>query len=353
MPGTPPFTLFGGASFGEGLFATTEYDQQLLALLVTLKVGHIDTAAIYPLRSQGKSEQLLGESHADHSFAIDTKIKLADFSGEGSFTASAINESVAESSSRIKAKVKSLFCPSIIHHSPQYTYPLDHIRSMYCIATCPMHQPRSAKRLLLSMNFISRISSKKLGYPRLPRSQTLANTRYLGISNFSVAQVQERLELCEKEGYTKPSYYQGQYNALCREAETQLLPILRQQKISYIAHRRVLTGIFTLGTDVTGTRFEYGNPKGVLFKRRYDNEPTHSAMKESITLLQPYDITPLEAALRWVYYHSALQEGDGVILGASKPAQISLNAADIAKGPLPSDVAEAMEKMWTSIQAQM
>ncbi|TGO59455.1 hypothetical protein BCON_0044g00130 [Botryotinia convoluta] len=321
MPGTPPFTLFGGASFGGGLFATAEDVQQLLALLVTLKISHIDTAAIYPLSSQRKSEQLLGENHADHSFAIDTKIKLADFSGKGSLTASAINESVAESLSRIKAKINVLYC-----HMPDASTPI----SETLAALHELHQQNKFQKH--------------------------------GISNFSVAQVQELLEVCEKEGYPKPSYYQGQYNALCREAEMQLLPILRQQKISYIAHRYealhplaggVLTGIFTMGTDVTGTRFEDGNPKGDFFKRRYDNEPTPSAMKEFITLLQPYDITPSEAALRWVYYHSALQEGVGVILGASNSAQISLNAADIAKGPLPSDVAEAMEKMWANIQAQM
>ncbi|TGO82122.1 hypothetical protein BPOR_0916g00020 [Botrytis porri] len=195
MPSAPPFTLFGGASFGEGRFATAKDVQQLLALLTTLEIGHIDTAVIYPLISQGKSEQLLGENHADHSFAIDTKIKLADFSVKGSLTASAINESVAESLSRIKGK--------------------------------------------------------------------------LGISNFSDAQVQELLEVCEKESYTKPSYYQGQYNVLCREAEVQLLPLLRQQRISYIAHSPLgggfLTGKFTLGTDVAGTRFEDGNAKGEFF----------------------------------------------------------------------------------------
>lgn len=31
-------------------------------------------------------------------------------------------------------------------------------------------------------------------------------------------------------------------------------------------------------------------------------------MKKLIAFLQPYGITPSEAALRWVYYHSALQE---------------------------------------------
>ncbi|KAF7895480.1 uncharacterized protein EAF01_009442 [Botrytis porri] len=228
MPSAPPFTLFGGASFGEGRFATAKDVQQLLALLTTLEIGHIDTAVIYPLISQGKSEQLLGENHADHSFAIDTKIKLADFSVKGSLTASAINESVAESLSRIKGKINVLYC-----HVPDSSTPISET-----LAT--LHELHRQNKF-----------------------------QKLGISNFSDAQVQELLEVCEKESYTKPSYYQGQYNVLCREAEVQLLPLLRQQRISYIAHSPLgggfLTGKFTLGTDVAGTRFEDGNAKGEFF----------------------------------------------------------------------------------------
>ncbi|KAF7874061.1 hypothetical protein EAF04_002733 [Stromatinia cepivora] len=317
MSGSPPFTLFGSATLGEDRFATANDVQQLLALLSTVKIGHIDTAAIYPLSSQGNSEQLLGESHtADHTFAIDTKIKLTDSPGKGSLTKSAINESVAASLSRIKTKINVLYC-----HAPDELTPISETHA----ALHELHQQGGFQKL--------------------------------GISNFSVAQAQELLDVCEKEGYIKPSYYQGQYNALCREAEMQLLPLLRQQKISYIAHSPLaggfLTGIFTLRTGVAGTRFEDGNPTGDFFKKMYDNEPTHAAMKKLVAFLQPHGITPSEAALRWVYYHSALQEGDGVILGASKLAQIPLNAADIAKGPLPSDVAEAVEKMWMNIHAQM
>ncbi|PQE15270.1 hypothetical protein CJF31_00010632 [Rutstroemia sp. NJR-2017a BVV2] len=318
MPGTPPFTLFGGAALGDGLFATIKDVQQCLALLSTLKIGHVDTAAIYPLSSQGKSEQLLGESQAgENGFTIDTKIKVTDFSGKGSLTTSAINKSVATSLSRIKTKINVLYC-----HMPDASTPI----SETLAALHELHKQDKFQKL--------------------------------GISNFSVAQVKELLEVCEREGYVKPSYYQGQYNALCREAEMQLLPLLRQQKISYIAHSPLaggfLSGIFTLGgPNVVGTRFEDGNPKGNFFKKTYDNEPTHTEMKKLIALLQPHGITASEAALRWVYYHSALQEGDGVILGASKPEQISLNAADIAKGSLPSEVAKAVDAMSKTIRAQL
>ncbi|TVY53696.1 Oxidoreductase sirO [Lachnellula suecica] len=41
-----------------------------------------------------------------------------------------------------------------------------------------------------------------------------------------------------------------------------------------------------------------------------------------------------EAALRWIVYHSALGEDDGVILGASKISQLKSNLGSIEKGPL-------------------
>jgi len=42
-----------------------------------------------------------------------------------------------------------------------------------------------------------------------------------------------------------------------------------------------------------------------------------------------------EVALRWLYYHSMLNERDGIILGASSEAQMKQNMNDISNGPLP------------------
>jgi aflatoxin B1 aldehyde reductase len=56
------------------------------------------------------------------------------------------------------------------------------------------------------------------------------------------------------------------------------------------------------------------------------------------------------AALRWLMYHSQLGEGDAIILGASKKEQIDDSVAEIAKGKLPSDVAEEFEKFWKQIE---
>lgn len=54
----------------------------------------------------------------------------------------------------------------------------------------------------------------------------------------------------------------------------------------------------------------------------YSNEPLHAAQKKLAEATSEVGISPIEAALRWAMFHSALQEGDGIILGASKEAQI-------------------------------
>ena len=56
-------------------------------------------------------------------------------------------------------------------------------------------------------------------------------------------------------------------------------------------------------------------------------------------------------ALRWAVHHSALRTAskggnDGFVLGISKIEQLDQNISDLAEGPLPEDVVEALEKAW-------
>jgi hypothetical protein len=46
-------------------------------------------------------------------------------------------------------------------------------------------------------------------------------------------------------------------------------------------------------------------------------------------------VPPISAALRWLVHHSCLrgEVGDGVILGASSPAQFTHNLAAVTEGP--------------------
>lgn len=58
----------------------------------------------------------------------------------------------------------------------------------------------------------------------------------LGVCNFPPDMLQEYLKICDKEGYVKPTVYQGRYNLISRELES-IFPILREHGISFNAHR--------------------------------------------------------------------------------------------------------------------
>jgi aflatoxin B1 aldehyde reductase len=47
------------------------------------------------------------------------------------------------------------------------------------------------------------------------------------ISNYSPEEVITLVEICERNGWVKPSMYQGQYNAIARGNEDELFPVLK------------------------------------------------------------------------------------------------------------------------------
>lgn len=57
-----------------------------------------------------------------------------------------------------------------------------------------------------------------------------------------------------------------------------------------------------------------------------------------------------EAALRWLFYHSALGENDGAILGASKISQLQSNLECIDQGPLEPGLVRVFEEIWTDLE---
>lgn len=175
-----------------------------------------------------------------------------------------------------------------------------------------------------------------------------------------------------EKGFVKPSVYQGLYNLLSRQSEQSLLPLLRKHEIVFNAYRFVLffrvglifkangmsssplaggflTGNATRG-NVEGTRYAADSQIGRNLNAMYDKPDMHAAMTDLLDTIAPLQISGSEACLRWLYYHSILREGDGVILGASKMAQIVQNMNDIAKGPLPAEVVQKIGTLWEKCQ---
>ena len=82
----------------------------------------------------------------------------------------------------------------------------------------------------------------------------------------------------------------------------------------------------------------------------YDKPAIHTAIRKLIAAVEPLDISMAEASLRWLVFHSSLQEGDGIILGASRVAQLEKNSQDIAKGRLPEELVKVFEDAWKDVR---
>ncbi|KAJ5983236.1 hypothetical protein N7481_005335 [Penicillium waksmanii] len=295
-----PSTLFGGALIGTS-FTTAAQVQELLDQLQSIGINRIDTAARYSPTSPGSSERLLGEVRAqEQGFTIDTKTSTdgsLKIDGSGSLTAANITKSINDSFSRLHAENVHI----LYFHRPDPETPI-------------AEQAGEIHRQYLEGRF-----------------------EKFGLSNFPPDLVTEFIAVCEDKNYVKPSVYQGLYNLLSRESEKTLFPLLRKHGIAFNAYSPLaggfLTGRATRG-DAVGTRYA---------------PEMHRVVADLLNIIDPLEISGAEACLRWLYYHSTLDEKDGVILGASKFSQIVQNMSDISKGPLPEIAVQKIDSLFAQV----
>ncbi|PVH77319.1 Aldo/keto reductase, partial [Cadophora sp. DSE1049] len=175
-----------------------------------------------------------------------------------------------------------------------------------------------------------------------------------GISNFLSYEVAKACEICEKNGWIKPTVYQGNYSALQRSVESELFPCLRHYGISLYAFQPLAAGFLTGRYQRHQTEFEEGSrfdskqPVGKMTQGRYINESYFDALDIIKVVAEKYGLTIAEIALRWLEHHSLLKKqlGDAIIIGASSLKHVEENLADLEKGPLPGEVVEVVEQAW-------
>lgn len=92
------------------------------------------------------------------------------------------------------------------------------------------------------------------------------------------------------------------------------------------------------------------NPLGKAMQKVFGGEDLHQAIKKFSAETQARGLSSLEVAIRWAAHHSALSDGDAIILGASKDTQLQESISLIKKGPLPSSVLNLVEELWADVQ---
>lgn len=76
----------------------------------------------------------------------------------------------------------------------------------------------------------------------------------------------------------------------------------------------------------------------------------HSASARLVALASPHGVTPAEAALRWLCWHSELGGRDGVVLGARTCEQLRASVGAVERGPLPAALVAGIETIWESVR---
>ena len=194
--------VFGGASLGQPQqrpqLAGQEAEEKIFSILKSQSVDDIDSAQIY-----GDSEAVLGRHNALNSFTVSTKW-AGGWSGKPWATQETILKTYKESLERLAVKDKPLDIFYI--HSPDANVPIE--------------------ETLKGVDEAYRSG----GFERF------------GLSNYSPDQVREVVKAAEKNGWVKPSVYQGSYSAVSRKPEDELIPLLREHKIAFYAYSPISGG---------------------------------------------------------------------------------------------------------------
>jgi len=293
-----------GSSVASGSIKLSGPDQlrSFLTVLKNHKIKELDTARVY---NSGKSEQDLGaipEAHNDFSIAT----KAPGFS-PGSLAFQKVLDNCNASLAALKQTKLDLY----YFHGPDRATPLeDSLRAIN-----QLHREGKFARF--------------------------------GVSNYHATEVQAILDICDKQGFVRPSVYQGGYNALARAGEKELFPLLRRHNIAFYAYSPLAGGYFSrpaaeLRSPPEGSRMD----RMAVFSAMYVNDLSLEIHGELSEVCEAEGVTLKEAALRWLMHHSVLSEEDGVILGASSLDQMGENLRACEAGPLSEGIVSEFERAW-------
>ncbi|KAI1660053.1 NADP-dependent oxidoreductase domain-containing protein [Daldinia decipiens] len=172
-----PHIIFGCGGLGNEFVGATNSSnssvRELLELLKEAGINRLDTAALYPPSDIGASQRLLGQVGAARlGFIIDTKVLISMSGFKGTLEPEKIAKSIAESHEALRfgdGQRINVFYP----HAPDVATPL---------------------------------KDQAAGFHEQYKKGLFDK---LGVCNFPADMLAEFIDICEREGYVKPTVHQG------------------------------------------------------------------------------------------------------------------------------------------------
>ncbi|KAJ3411399.1 hypothetical protein HDV05_002279 [Chytridiales sp. JEL 0842] len=315
-----PHVIFGTMTFGTGVGGRIQDRDLMRKILDTVKAhGHfeLDTARMY---CDGNTEEVLAElqvTNGNGGFHIHTK----------AYPFSPGDHEPAKIRAQFEASLKALGTSTVdvfYLHAPDHTVPfektLEEVQKMY----------------------------------------EEGKFRELGVSNYAAWEVMQIYKICESKGWVKPTLYQGMYNALTRDVESELLPCLKELGMRFYAYNPLCGGLlsghhqFNLNPE-SGSRFDPSTSQGERYRGRYWNTTYFEAVESLKEALSKHGsgISLASAAHRWMFHHSKLDaaKGDGVVIGASSLAHVEMNLKDCEDGPLDKEIVDAFDRAYAKTKS--
>ena len=283
---------------------TPEAAQAFLDIFRKHGYTEIDTGRGYPPHAPGTSEPILGQTDFSKWANLDTKV--APIAGYD-HTAAGIAKSIEDSLSALRVDSVSIF---YLHWPDRDT---------------PLAETHKA----------------------IDDAYKAGKFKYFGISNYEADEVETLMQQSKEHGWIKPTVYQGQYNAVCRSAETAILPTLRKHGIAFYAWSPAAAGFF-------GKQFRHKSDTklGDVVRSQYGNDAMAKTLKRLKDASEKEGVTPHAIAIRWLLFHSDLKGelDDGIVAGARSDEQLEDTLKACKEGPLPNEAVSLVNECWKELE---
>lgn len=296
--------ILGTMTIGEQIFGSDV--KKMIQCFLNGGSTELDTAYVY---NEGECEKLLGDALKDMDrsrYTIDTKVNPRI---SGRLDKEAVLTQLNESLQRLKIdKVDTLYL-----HFPDPETPVE---------------------------------SALEGCAQLYEEGKFSE---LGLSNFPAWMVAEVYHICKSHGWMLPKVFEGLYNPLSRHAERELDRALDYYGMRFYAYNPLAGGMLTNKYSSKERTIKEGRfTNRPNYQKRYWKDSYFNAVEKIKDVCAECEIDIVEAAYRWLAYHSMLkaERGDGIIVGASRVDQLEKNMETVQKGPLPEKLVEVINEAW-------
>jgi aflatoxin B1 aldehyde reductase len=167
--------------------------------------------------------------------------------------------------------------------------------------------------------------------------------RELGLSNYPAWQAAEAVLICERNGWPRPTVYQGMYNALTRDVERECIVACRHFGLRFVAYNPLAGGLLTGKHASIQDVPKEGRFSGEHYRARFWRPEYFEAVRRAAEVCRRRGITIAGAALHWLRHHSM---ADGLLLGASRVEHLKENLAACRGDRLPASVVRAFGEAW-------